>query len=64
MVPAPDGGNNLVGVLGPEEGAWVGVGLSEEALDGGLKRDEGVEHAPLQALLGQLGEEPLDRVDP
>ena len=32
LVPAPDGGDDLVGIGGPSEGLWV-VGLSQEAVD-------------------------------
>ena len=40
------------------------VVLGEEAVDGGLEVDEGVEDAALEPALGQLGEEALDRVEP
>ena len=48
MGTKPDGGDDLVWVLGPAEGARVVIGLGEEALDGGLKVDKGMEHAALQ----------------
>jgi hypothetical protein len=64
LVPAPDGGDDFVGVFGPAEGFRVFVCLNEEAVDGRLQRDEGMEHAALQAALGQRGEEALDSVDP
>ena len=63
LVPASDGGYDLIRVLGPAEGAWVGVGVGDIAIDGFLERDEGVEHAALEPLPGELGEEALDRVD-
>ncbi len=38
--------------------------LGNEAVDGGLEIDDGVEVASLEAALGELGEEALDRVQP
>ncbi len=35
-----DGGDDFVGVCGPCEGLRFGVGLGEEAVDGGLEVDE------------------------
>ena len=64
MVPALDGGDDLVGVGGPGEGLWLLVVLGEEAVDGGLEVDDGVEDAAFQPPLRQLGEEALDRVEP
>ena len=43
MVPSLDGGDDFVGVGGPCEGLRVGVGLGDEAVDGGLEIDDGVE---------------------
>jgi hypothetical protein len=37
-VPAPDGGDDFVGVLGPAEAFRVFVCLNEEAVDGRLQR--------------------------
>jgi hypothetical protein len=59
-----NGGDDLGGVCGPEEGLRVMVGLVEIAVDGGLEVDDRSEHAALQASLGQGGEEGLDRVEP
>ena len=56
LVPTPAGGDDLVGVLGPAEGARVGIGFCEEAVDGGLEGDKGVKDAALQSPLCQLGE--------
>jgi len=63
-VPSADGGDDLVRVFGPAEGLWVLIGLFDEAVDGGLEGDDGVEHAPFEPAIGQLGEEALDGVDP
>ena len=53
MVPASDGGNDPVGIGGPDEGLGVMVGLVEVAVDGGLEVDDGAEDAALEASLGQ-----------
>src|SRR5436309_5876886 len=63
-MPALDGDDDFVGIGGPGEGLWVVVGLIEEAVDGGLEVDDRAEYATLEAALGQLGEEALDRIEP
>ena len=63
-MPSFDGGDNFVGICGPEEGFRVGVLLGDEAIDGGLKVDNGVEYAALQPSLGQLGKEAFDGIEP
>ena len=52
------------GSLVPAEGLWVLVGFFDEAVDGSLQGDDGVEHAAFEPAVGQLGEETLDGVDP
>ena len=64
MVPAPDGGDDLVGIGGPLEGLRVGVVVIEKAVDGGLKVGDGTEDAALETALGEDGEEALDGVEP
>ncbi len=64
LVPSSDGGDDFVRILGPAEGAGVLVDLCEEAIDGGLQRDDGVEDAAFEAPLAQLGEQAFDRVEP
>ena len=64
MVPASDGGDDFVWVLGPAEGARVVVGVGNIAVDGLLERDQRMEHATLKSLPGQLGEEGFDGVHP
>jgi hypothetical protein len=64
LVPAPDGGDDLMGVLGSSEGARVGAGLCGEAVYGGLERDDGVAHAAPEPPVGGLGEEATDGVQP
>ena len=58
----PDGGDDVVGIGSPGEGLGLLVMLLDEAVDGGLKVDNGVEDAVFQPATGQLGEEALDRV--
>jgi len=64
LVPASDGGDDLIGIGGPYEGFGVIVGFPEEAVDGGLEIDDRAKHAASEAALGQLGEEALDGVEP
>lgn len=46
-MPSPDGGDDGVGVGGPGEGLGLDVVLAHEAVDGGLKVDDGVKDATL-----------------
>ncbi len=57
MVPAFDGGDDFVWIGGPYEGLWPGVVFGEEAVDGGLEVDDGMEDAAPEAALRQFGEE-------
>lgn len=63
-MPSADGCNDFVRVLGPAEGFWVLVGFFDEAVDGSLQGNDGVEHAAFEPAVGQLGEETFDGVDP
>ena len=63
-MPAPDGGDDFVGIGDPLEGLRLGVVIVEEAVDGGLEVGDGSEDAALEAALGQDGEEALDGVEP
>ena len=63
-MPSSDGGDDFVRVCGPCEGLRFGVGLGEEAVDGGLGVDDGAEEAAFQAAPRQPGEEALDRIEP
>ena len=47
MVPTFDGGDDLIWVGGPFEGFWLVVVFCEEAVDGGLEIDDGMERAAL-----------------
>ena len=64
LVPSFDGGDDFIRVLGPSKGSRVGVGLGEEAIDGGLQLDDGSEHAAFEPPLGELREEAFDGVEP
>jgi hypothetical protein len=50
-MPSFDGGDDFVGVGCPYEGFGLGIGFCNEAVDGGLEIDDGVEDAPLQSSL-------------
>jgi hypothetical protein len=57
LVPSLDGGDDFVGVGGPRE--WlIGVGLSDEAVDGRLEID-GAEDTTFQSTSAELGEKAL-----
>ena len=64
MVPAPDCGDDFVGVGGPCEGLGLDVMIVEESVNGGLEISDGSKDAALQSAPGELGEEPLDGVEP
>jgi len=54
LVPAPDGGDDFVGIGSPGEGFGVVIGFAEKAVDGGLQFDNRAEDAALEPALGQL----------
>lgn len=65
MEPAVSGGDDVIGVGFPDE--WlrvVGIVFADEAVDGGLKIDNGMEDAVLEPAPGEFGEEALDGVEP
>ena len=55
---------DAVGGFGPDEGLGIIVVFLEVSVDGGLKVDDGAEHAATQAAAGEGGEEGLDGVEP
>ena len=57
-MPAPDGGDDLIGIGGPGEGPRVIIGLLQEAVDRGLEIDDRAERSASEATLGQLAEKP------
>ena len=63
-MPSSDSGDDLVGILGPDEGLWVRVGVVEEVVDGIFEFLQGSEYAALEMLLCELGKEALNGVEP
>ena len=69
-MPASDSGDDFVGILCPDEGLRIVVGVFEDAVDGGLEIDDRVEDAALETLLccpasaplGQIGRIEQERV--
>lgn len=64
MVPASDGGDDFIGIGGPDERFRALVVLGQEAVDGGLKIDERIEDTVFEASFGEPGEEALDGAEP
>jgi hypothetical protein len=56
--------DDFVGVGFPDEGFGLAVVVGDEAVDGDLQIDEGMEASALQSPAGELSEEALDRVEP
>jgi hypothetical protein len=46
------------------EGARAGVGLGEDAIDGGVKLNDRSEHAAFELPFGQHGEVTFDGIEP
>lgn len=63
-MPAPDSGDDVVGVGFPDEGTRILVVLLDEAVDGCLQVDNGMEYAVFQPPPGELGKEALDGIEP
>lgn len=63
-MPASDGSNNVVGVCFPDERLWFSIVLLDEAIDGRLQVNDGVEDAMLQPSARQFREEAFDCVEP
>ena len=64
MLPPFDSGEHAFWVGGPDEGFGIEVCLGDEAVDGDLQINDRSEHAALEALARELGEEAFDRVEP
>jgi hypothetical protein len=45
LFPAFDSGEDAVGICGPDEGFWFGIGFQDEAVDSGLVIADGLEDA-------------------
>ena len=55
---------DLASGLCPDEGFWAGVMVVEIVHDGGFEIGDALEDAAPNTLPGDLGEEPLDHVEP
>src|SRR6516225_340461 len=64
LMPAPDGGDDFVGIGGPGEGFGLLVGFPQKAVNSGLQLDNRAEDTALESLPRQPGEEALDGVEP
>jgi hypothetical protein len=64
LFPAADFFDDSIGVGGPDEWFGTGIGLLQEAVDGGLEIDDAFEDAAFEPPPCQLGEEALDGVEP
>jgi hypothetical protein len=64
LVPPPDRCNDLIGVCFPDEWLWLAVVLLDEAVDGCLQINDGMENAVLQPSARQFCEETFDGVQP
>lgn len=63
-MPTVDGGDDLIGIGGPNERLRFFVVLVDEAVDRCLKIDDRMEHPTFEAPLCELGEETLDSIEP
>jgi hypothetical protein len=63
-MPAPDGGDDFIGVCSPGERLGLLIVLFEEAVDRGLEAGDGLEDAALEPALCEGCEEALDGVEP
>ena len=52
-MPSAGSRDYFVRVLGPAEGFWVLVGFFDEAVDGSLQGDDGVEYAAFEPAVCQ-----------
>ena len=63
-MPSPDSGDDLVGIFGPYQGLWVGIGIRDEAVDRTLEFLQGTEDTASEAPLGKERKQAFDRVEP
>ena len=61
---ALDAGQDGVGGFGPDEGSGMSVDALDVGADGGFQRARRAVHAAPELLVGEVGEEPFDLVDP
>ena len=65
MEPSVSCGDDFIWVGFPDEWLWVGgIVFVDEAVDGGLEIDDGIEDAVLEPAPRELGEEALDGIKP
>ena len=63
-MPTPDGSDDLIWIRRPYEGLGTGIRLGDVTVDGRLKVSHRMEHAALEPLPGQFGEEAFNRIEP
>ena len=63
-MPTFDGGDDFVGIGGPDEGLGIIIGFGDELIDGCLQVGHGFEDTALETVSGELGEISLDGVEP
>ena len=63
-MPAPDGGDDFIGVFGPGKGFGALVVLGQEAFNGPLQLDDAFEDATLETAFGENGKEAFDGIQP
>ncbi len=64
MLPPFNSGEDALWIGGPDEGFRIGIGICDEAVDGELQVDDGLEDAALETLAREFGEEAFDCVEP
>jgi hypothetical protein len=63
--PSVSCGDDVIGIGFPDERLWgVCIVSTNEAVDGGLKIDDGMEDATLEPLPGEFGEGAVDGIEP
>ena len=63
-MPAPDSGDDFLGIGGPDEGFGLSIVFFQESIDRDLEIEDRAEHAALQSAFGKRGEEAFDGVEP
>src|SRR3954466_4479985 len=63
-LPASNLLDDAVRICGPDKGSWAFVCLRQEAIDRLLEVDDAAKDAAPESLVGQLGEETFDRIEP
>ena len=64
LAPSGGGGNDFIGIGGPDKRLWLLVVVDDEAVDVGLQIDDAFEDPAFEAALGEDGEETFDGVEP